>query len=41
VLVTHDVEAALAEADLVLGLRAGRQELAGRPDVADVRGLYS
>jgi heme exporter protein A len=41
VLVTHDVEAGLAEADLVLGLRAGRQELAGRPDIAELRGLYS
>ena len=30
VLVTHDVEGGLAEADLVLGLRDGRQELAGR-----------
>ena len=31
VLVTHDVEGGLAEADLALGLRGGRQELAGRP----------
>ena len=43
VLISHDVEQGLAEADLVLGLRAGRPELLApaaevRPD--DVRGLY-
>jgi heme exporter protein A len=41
VVITHDVEA-LADADLVLGLRAGRVALLGR-DVseADVRALYA
>jgi heme exporter protein A len=43
VLISHDVELGLAEADLVLGLRAGRPELLApaadvQPD--DVRGLY-
>ena len=41
VLVTHDVEGGLAEADVVLGLRGGRQELAGTAGLAEVRGLYS
>jgi heme exporter protein A len=42
VLVTHDVERGLAEADVVLGLRAGRPELAGgRAAADDVRRLYS
>jgi heme exporter protein A len=43
VLISHDVELGLAEADLVLGLRAGRPEIvAAARDVAagDVRGLY-
>lgn len=43
VLISHDVELGLAEADLVLGLRAGRQALlapAAEVDVADLRGLY-
>jgi heme exporter protein A len=43
VLISHDVEQGLAEADLVLGLRAGRTELlAPAPEVGpgDVRGLY-
>jgi heme exporter protein A len=41
VLVTHDVEWALHEADVVLGLRGGRQEFAGEPPPADrVRELY-
>jgi heme exporter protein A len=43
VLISHDVEQGLAEADLVLGLRGGRPELlAAAGDVAadDVRGLY-
>jgi heme exporter protein A len=43
VLISHDVEAGLAEADLVLGLRAGRTALlAARGDVGpgDVRELY-
>jgi heme exporter protein A len=39
VLVTHDVERGLAEADAVLGLRGGRQEPAATAD--EVRGLYS
>jgi ABC-type multidrug transport system ATPase subunit len=41
VLVSHDVERSLAEADLALGLRAGRQEFAERADAAQVRRLYS
>jgi heme exporter protein A len=41
VLVTHDVEGALAEADVALGLRGGRQEFAGPPPGAErVRELY-
>ena len=40
VLVTHDVEGGLAESDLALGLRRGRQEIAGASTVDDVRGLY-
>jgi heme exporter protein A len=43
VLISHDVEQGLAEADLVLGLRGGRQELlapAGEVGADDVRGLY-
>jgi heme exporter protein A len=43
VLISHDVEDALAEADLVLGLRAGRPELvarAGEIGADEVRGLY-
>jgi heme exporter protein A len=43
VVISHDVEHGLAEADVVLGLRAGRPEiLAPRDEVAeaDVRGLY-
>jgi heme exporter protein A len=44
VLISHDVERGLAEADLVLGLRAGRAELvarAGDTDASAVRGLYA
>jgi heme exporter protein A len=42
VLVTHDVERGLREADVVLGLRAGAPELAGgRAAADDVRRLYS
>ena len=42
VLVTHDVEGALAEADVALGLRGGRQAFAGPPPgVQRVRELYS
>ena len=44
VVISHDVEHGLAEADMVLGLRAGRPAiLAARSEVseADVRALYS
>jgi heme exporter protein A len=41
VLVTHDVEAGLAQADLALGLRGGRQVAAGPIDAAAARGLYA
>ena len=44
VLISHDVERGLTEADAVLGLRAGRQVLsarAGEVDVAAVRELYA
>ena len=41
VLVTHDVAGGLAESDLALGLRLGRQVFAGRVDEAAVRGLYA
>jgi heme exporter protein A len=43
VLISHDVEQGLAEADAVLGLRAGRPEVvaaAGSVGAADLRGLY-
>jgi heme exporter protein A len=43
VLISHDVERGLAEADLVLGLRAGRPDLlapAAEVGANDVRGLY-
>ncbi len=44
VLISHDAEQGLAEADWVLGLRAGRQAIwapAGQVELADVRGLYA
>jgi heme exporter protein A len=44
VLISHDVEKGLAEADLVLGLRGGRPELlaaAGEVAAGDLRGLYA
>jgi heme exporter protein A len=44
VLVTHDVEGGLAEADLALGLKGGRQAFgrrAGEVDAAGARGLYT
>jgi heme exporter protein A len=42
VLITHDVGGGLAEADLVLGLRGGRQEFCGRGmQAAQARELYS
>jgi heme exporter protein A len=43
VLISHDVEQGLAEADLVLGLRGGRAELvapASAVGAGDLRGLY-
>jgi heme exporter protein A len=43
VLISHDVEQGLAEADIVLGLRAGRPELVARAaevSASDVRELY-
>jgi heme exporter protein A len=43
VLISHDVEQGLAGADLVLGLRAGRPEIAaaaGAVGAGDVRELY-
>jgi len=43
VLISHDVELGLAEADMVLGLRGGRAEIvapAGDVRADDVRGLY-
>jgi heme exporter protein A len=39
VLVTHDVERGLAEADLAIGLRDGRARVC--MDAAAVRGLYA
>ncbi len=41
VLVTHDIEGGLAEADLAMGLKDGRQVLAGAVAAADARALYS
>jgi heme exporter protein A len=41
VIVSHDVEGTLAEADLALGLRAGRQVFAGRAEPGQVRELYA
>lgn len=44
VLVTHDVEGGLAEADVALGLRGGKQAFcqpAAAVDAATARGLYS
>jgi heme exporter protein A len=40
VVVTHDVERGLAECDVALGLRDGRQEFAGEADARRVRELY-
>jgi heme exporter protein A len=40
VVVTHDVERGLAESDLALGLRDGRQAFAGEVAAARVRELY-
>jgi heme exporter protein A len=42
VLISHDVEAGLAEADVVLGLKAGRVEFVARDATpADVQALYA
>ena len=41
VLVSHDVERTLAEADVAVGLRAGHQQFAGRVEEADVRRLFT
>ena len=42
VLISHDVERGLAEADVVLGLRGGRPVVLGeRVSEAEVRGLYA
>ena len=41
VLVTHDLEGGLAESDLALGLRGGRQAFAERVGVERLRGLYA
>jgi len=40
VLVSHDVEGALGESDLALGLRRGRQAFAGWVSADQARGLY-
>jgi heme exporter protein A len=40
VLVSHDLESGTAECDLALGLRAGKQLHLGRPDRAELGGLY-
>ncbi len=40
VLVSHDVDRSLAEADSAIGLSAGRQVFAGHASAADVRELY-
>jgi heme exporter protein A len=40
VLVTHDVDGGLAESDIALGLRRGRQEIAGTATVEQLRELY-
>jgi heme exporter protein A len=40
VLVSHDVDGALAEADLALGLKAGRQAFAGAVEPGTARELY-
>ena len=41
VLVTHDIEGGLAESDLAVGLKDGRQVMAGTVAAADARALYS
>jgi heme exporter protein A len=41
VLVTHDIEGGLAESDLAVGLKDGRQVLTGSVQAAEARALYS
>jgi heme exporter protein A len=41
VLASHDVQHALQEADIALGLKGGRQEFAGQADAARIRSLYT
>jgi heme exporter protein A len=41
VLTSHDPEAALAEADVVLGLKNGRAACLGKPDEVSVKELYA
>jgi heme exporter protein A len=41
VVVTHDIDGGLAEADVALGLRGGRQAFAGATDAATARELYA
>ena len=41
VLVTHDIEGGLAESDLAMGLKDGRQVMAGAVAAAEARALYS
>jgi heme exporter protein A len=41
VIASHDVEHALGEADIALGLKGGRQVFAGKVDVKQVRSLYT
>jgi heme exporter protein A len=42
VLISHDVEHGLAEADLVLGLRGGRVAILEKaPTPREIRGLYA
>jgi heme exporter protein A len=41
VLVTHDIDGGLAEADLAVGLKDGRQVLAGSVQPAEARALYT
>ncbi len=41
VLVTHDIEGGLAEADLAVGLKDGRQVLAGSVRADEARALYT
>jgi heme exporter protein A len=40
VLVSHDIDAGAAESDVALGLRAGKQQLYGKPDPAELRRLF-